>query len=68
MKKSEEVRTFTVKGNPLKCLVCGHDHFWTRKTLMNTKGVSGIGFAWANKTAENYICDSCGYVHWFFQR
>lgn len=32
---------------------------------MNTKGMTFFKLDWANKEAENYICDSCGYVYWF---
>lgn len=55
-----------IKGNTLKCVICGHDKFWHRTTLMNTKGVSFLGLDWANKEADNYVCGHCGYVHWFF--
>ncbi len=68
MGKQQEAKTYQVKGHHLKCVICGHDHFWTRTTLMNTSGASFFGFDWANKEADNYICDNCGYVHWFFHR
>ncbi|MCP5106666.1 MAG: hypothetical protein GY950_25000 [bacterium] len=60
-----KVQNYNIKGQPLKCQVCGHDQFWFRTTLMNTKGASFFGFDWANKEAENYVCNHCGYVHWF---
>ncbi|WP_371001143.1 hypothetical protein [Muriicola sp. E247] len=55
----------TIKGKELKCPICENDTFWMRKTLMNTKGMTFFKLDWANKQAENYICDSCGYVYWF---
>lgn len=54
-----------VGGKSLSCVVCGHERFWERRTLMNTKGASFLGFDWANTEATNYVCDNCGYVHWF---
>jgi len=36
--------------------------------LLNTRGISFLGLDWANKVADNYVCDRCGYVHWFLQR
>lgn len=60
-----EVKQHVVHGKALQCMHCGHDRFWTRTTLMNTKGVSFLGLDWANKEADNYVCDLCGYVHWF---
>jgi len=62
----EVASTFMIKGKPLTCRVCDHDKFWTRKTLMNTPGLSFFGFEWANREATNYVCDECGYIHWFF--
>jgi DNA-directed RNA polymerase subunit M/transcription elongation factor TFIIS len=57
----------TVHGKVLECPVCGHDKFWKRQTLMNTPGMTFWGFDWANKQADNLICDKCGYIYWFFR-
>jgi len=57
----------TVRGKSLTCPVCGHGEFWKRQTLMNTPGMTFWGFDWANKQADNLICDSCGYIFWFFR-
>ena len=32
---------------------------------MNTSAMTFFGFDWADKKADNYICDRCGYVMWF---
>lgn len=60
-----ESKVIFIKGNKLKCVVCKNDTFWERRTLMNTPGMTFMSLDWANKTAQNYICDNCGYVHWF---
>lgn len=57
-----------IAGKQLSCPHCGHDQFWRRSTLMNTRGLSFFGLEWANKEAENYVCDRCGYVFWFMQK
>ncbi len=62
----EEV--FVKRGLKLECLICKKKLFWTRTTLMNTSGMSIIGLDWANKSATNYVCDNCGYVHWFLEK
>lgn len=62
---SRQVEERSVNGNKLTCPVCGHDRFWFRTTLMNTRGATFLGFDWANKEAENYVCGQCGYVMWF---
>ena len=63
-----EVNTHEVRGKPLRCPHCEHDRFWTRNTLMNTKGITFLGVEWANKAAQNYVCDQCGYVLWFLDK
>ncbi|PHR60621.1 MAG: hypothetical protein COA43_05570 [Robiginitomaculum sp.] len=57
-----------INNIPLKCTVCGHDEFSTRKTLLNTKGLTFFGLDWANEEALNYICSSCGFIHWFIDQ
>ncbi|SFA73708.1 hypothetical protein [Algoriphagus aquimarinus] len=56
-----------ILGNKLICAVCKNDKFWERETLMNTKGMTFFKLDWANKSAQNLICDKCGYVHWFLK-
>lgn len=63
-------KTSTVRyidGHRLICPVCNQDKFWSRKTLMNTPGMTLFGIEWANKEADNFVCDSCGYVMWFMR-
>jgi len=54
-----------IKGKKLECVICKNDTFWARNTLMNTPKMTFFKLDWANKSAQNYICDHCGYVHWF---
>jgi len=58
----------TIKGKKLECHHCNHDTFWERETLMNTPGMTFFKLDWANKRAQNYICNNCGYVHWFMNK
>lgn len=66
-----EAREFEVprrSGAPPKkvqCPVCGHKRFWTRRSLMNTPGMSFFNLDWANRTAQNLVCEECGHVLWF---
>ncbi len=62
--KDQEVE---IKGNKLICPICRCTSFWTRKTLMNTRGASFLGLDWANNNATNYVCDNCGYTMWFLE-
>ena len=65
---SEEGTTLAVEGKSIPCPICGHDRFWTRKTLMDTRGASFFGLDWASSSAVNYVCNRCGHVLWFLRR
>ena len=65
---AEKGMTLEVEGKAVPCPICGHDRFWTRKTLMDTRGASFFGVDWVNPTAVNYICNRCGHVLWFLRR
>lgn len=65
MTKEKIVGKHKVAGNILECPICRSDEFWTRRTLMNTPGMTLAGIEWANKSADNYVCNSCGHVLWF---
>ncbi|MEK7686038.1 MAG: hypothetical protein AAB466_11510 [Verrucomicrobiota bacterium] len=54
-----------IQDRILKCQVCGHDEFHKRKAQLNTSVASFLGFDWANRSAQCYVCAKCGYIHWF---
>ncbi|HPR62965.1 MAG TPA: hypothetical protein PK014_01990 [Thermoanaerobaculia bacterium] len=62
-----DARPVSIDGKDLVCPFCGNDTFWARQTLMNTRGLTFAGLEWANREADNYICNRCGYVYWFFR-
>ncbi len=68
MSRKQESSEYKVKGKKLECPICNHKRFYTKKTLMNTPGMTFFGLEWANKEANNYICENCGYVFWFLNR
>jgi hypothetical protein len=68
MVKKSTVEERFVQGNRLACPVCASTMFWTRKTLMNTAGLSFFDLDWADRRAINYVCDHCGYVFWFLEK
>lgn len=55
-------------GVQLRCEVCKHDLFWQREAQLNTSVATFFNFDWANATATCYVCDGCGYVHWFLPK
>lgn len=48
-----------VSGKKLICSHCGNDRFINKSFMINNHGV--------NQTSENYICDKCGLVYWFYK-
>lgn len=54
-----------VKGHKLTCPICGSEHFQTRRYLLNTMWLTFFEWDWANKQAQTYSCDNCGYIMWF---
>ena len=57
-----------VAGLDLRCEICKHDLFWRREAQLTTAVATFFSFDWANATAECYVCDGCGYVHWFLPK
>lgn len=68
MPKKQEAKPREVKGNKLVCPVCGHKEFWTRRSLLNTTGLTFLGLDWANRSAQNYVCNHCGHIIWFLNQ
>lgn len=66
MPNSQTISTeYQIKGKPLICPICGSRRFQTRRTLLNTPAMTFFSLEWANKRADNYICDECGHILWF---
>ena len=61
----EESEQVEVVGQSLRCEICKNDRFWTREAQLNTAVATFFNFDWANPTAVCYVCDRCGYIHWF---
>ena len=61
----EESERVQVAGLALHCEICKNDRFWAREAQLNTAVASFFNFDWANPTADCYVCDRCGYIHWF---
>jgi predicted nucleic-acid-binding Zn-ribbon protein len=62
--QSIEAREVTVAGHHLRCQVCEFTRFYRREARLTT-GASFFGQDWANSQAECFVCEQCGYVHWF---
>jgi predicted nucleic-acid-binding Zn-ribbon protein len=60
-----EAREVTVAGRQLRCQVCEFTRFYTREASVSTGAT--FGQDWANSKAECFVCEQCGYVHWFMR-
>lgn len=67
MKKTQST-CHEIAGRKLVCLHCGHDRFWTRRILMNTRLASLFDFDWANREATTDVCEACGRIEWFLDK
>ncbi len=61
---SIEAREVSVAGHQLRCQVCDFTRFFRREARLST-GASAFGQDWTNSKAECFVCEQCGYVHWF---
>jgi hypothetical protein len=62
---SLEAREVKIAGNQLRCHVCDYTRFFRREAGMSTGTSSFFGQDWANSKASCFICEQCGFVHWF---
>jgi hypothetical protein len=65
MKQDDGSVAVTLDARLLVCLVCGHNRFHERTSLLNSRAGELFGVAWADARAKNFICTKCGYVFWF---
>jgi len=66
--KPDRTTELVVEGRVIPCPICGHDRFWTRRTLMPSAGLALFDMEWASSEATNYVCNRCGHVLWFIGR
>lgn len=63
-KKSED-QTIEIKGHELKCPICNHNRFWTRRVQLNTAVASFFNLDWTNRSTNCYVCSECTHISWF---
>jgi hypothetical protein len=63
-----EAKSYEILGMGLKCQICGHDEFHLRDAQLNTAGMSLMNLDWLNASARCFVCDRCGYIHWFLPK
>ena len=55
------------QSNPpaMNCLFCQFTEFDRTQYMLNTQGLTLLGFDAFNRQANCYVCRRCGYIHWF---
>jgi hypothetical protein len=54
-----------IAGRRLRCQMWEYEHVRYRRAQLNTSVATFFNFDWANPSAECFVCDGCGYIHWF---
>jgi predicted nucleic-acid-binding Zn-ribbon protein len=62
---SVEAREVRIAGKHLRCQVCDYTRFFRREASLSTGASTTFGQDWANSKANCFICEQCGFVHWF---
>jgi len=62
---SVEAREVQIAGKQLRCQVCDYTRFFRREAGLSTGASNVFGQDWASSQASCFICEQCGYVHWF---
>ncbi len=66
---NESARQMTLEsGKVVKCLVCGHDKFYTREGLISTQTKTFFNVDWLNPSANCLICERCRFIMWFMPK
>lgn len=60
-----EAREIQIAGRQLRCQVCDYTRFYRREAGLSTGASNVFGQDWANSQATCFVCEQCGYVHWF---
>ena len=60
-----DTKKVKVKGVDLVCKHCGGGSFNHRMSQLNTSKLTFFNLDWLNASADVYVCDDCGFLHWF---
>jgi DNA-directed RNA polymerase subunit RPC12/RpoP len=56
---------YEIAGRLIHCHHCGGFEFEKDSILLNTPGMTMMGMAWADRTANVFACMRCGQIQWF---
>ncbi|GCE12640.1 hypothetical protein [Tengunoibacter tsumagoiensis] len=58
-------KTYHVAHRQLTCQSCTRIAFRERETLLSSKSPTFPEADWTDQSTKNYICTTCGSIHWF---
>lgn len=64
---NSEPKYYIIKGNELKCPICGNDKFHSRRVQLNTTLATFFNLDWANRSATCLVCSDCTHIQWFLE-
>jgi hypothetical protein len=56
---------YKIAGSVVCCSHCGGEHFDTGNALLNTRGLTFLGFDFVDRGANLLICTNCTHIEWF---
>ena len=56
---------YTIADKQSRCPHCGETTFFTRRSLLATRGSAGVDLEWLSPSATILICAECGRIEWF---
>ncbi|HUD00736.1 MAG TPA: hypothetical protein VMR37_00250 [Rhabdochlamydiaceae bacterium] len=54
-----------INNHPLSCQICKCNYFYKREALIPTTFLSLFRLHFFNQSGCAYVCQSCGFIHWF---
>jgi hypothetical protein len=55
----------SINSHPLSCQICKCNYFYKREALIPTTFISLFRLPFFNQSGSAYVCQSCGFIHWF---
>ena len=60
-----EGKAYNIAGRELACTHCGGNTFRHDRRQLNSAGMTFLELDWANKSADIFVCTTCGHIEWF---
>ena len=58
-------KEYRIAGHELTCVHCGGKTFLHDRRQLNSAGMTFLDLDWASKSADIFVCATCGHIEWF---